>query len=174
MSSAAEKMITREAVERLLFFEARLLDDRRYEEWNELFTEDGIYWLPIIDEYRQHPEEGEGLSIIYDDAFRRGERVFRTLHTSVLDQNPPSRTIHAISNVEVETDSEGGGIVRCVQLIAEMRPGGAAQVGLGTPRILSARCEYNLRDVDGELRIAKKKVMLLESDRPLYNLTFVI
>jgi ethylbenzene dioxygenase subunit beta len=176
MADAAEMAVTREAAERLLFLEARLLDERRYDEWNELFAEDGIYWLPIVDEYGREPDEGEGVSILYDDPFRRGERIFRTLHTPVLDQNPPSRTIHAVSNVEVEPEpgSGGGAIVRCVQLIAEMRPGGAGQVGLGTTCIFPARCEYLLRAIGGELRIAKKKVVLLESDRSLYNLSFVV
>ena len=27
--------------------EARMLDERQYEEWLELFTEDGIYWMPL-------------------------------------------------------------------------------------------------------------------------------
>jgi 3-phenylpropionate/cinnamic acid dioxygenase small subunit len=159
----------RKAVEALLYREARLLDERRYEEWNELFTEDGVYWLPIVDEHGNEPPEGEGLAIVYDDAFRRGERVFRILQTPVLDQNPPSRTVHAVTNVEVDGD-----VARCVQLISELRPGGAGQVGLGVPRTFAARCEYTLRDVEGELRIAKKKVVLLESDRPLYNLTFIV
>jgi 3-phenylpropionate/cinnamic acid dioxygenase small subunit len=169
MSSAVDSVVTRDAAEALLALEARLLDERRYEEWDELFTEDGIYWLPIVDEYGVERGEEEGLSIIYDDASRRGERVFRTLHTPVLDQNPPSRTIHSVSNVEVEGDT-----VRCVQFIAELRPGGPGQVGLGESRILAARCEYRLRAVAGELRIARKKVVLLESDRPLYNLTFIV
>lgn len=165
--------ITREAVERLLFLEARLLDERRYEEWDELFTDDGVYWLPIAEEGRE-PDPHENVSIVYDDAFRRRERIFRTLHTPVLDQNPPSRTVHAVSNVEVEPGAEGEVLVRCVQLIAEMRPGGPGQVGLGKPRVFAARCEYRLREVEGDLRIALKKVVLLESDRPLYNLTFII
>lgn len=160
---------TREAVEALLFREARLLDERRYEEWNDLFTDDGVYWLPIVDSDGTVLEPDETVSIVFDDAFRRGERVFRTLHTPVLDQNPPSRTIHSISNVEVEGD-----LVRCVQFIAEIRPGGPGQVGLGNPRTFPARCEYRLREVDGDLKIALKKVVLLESDRPLYNLTFIV
>jgi 3-phenylpropionate/cinnamic acid dioxygenase small subunit len=161
--------LTREAAEALLFREARLLDERRYEEWNALFTDDGIYWLPIVDEYGNEPVEGDSLSIVYDDAYRRGERVFRTLHTPVLDQNPPSRTIHQVSNVEVDGDR-----VRCVQLVCELRPGGPGQIGIGESRIFPARCEYRLREEDGELRIAHKKVVLLASDRPLYNLTFIV
>ncbi len=33
-------------VSQFLYHEARLLDERRWEEWAGLFTEDGIYWAP--------------------------------------------------------------------------------------------------------------------------------
>src|SRR5918992_4364173 len=120
---------TVEAAERLLFREARLLDERRYEEWLELFTEDGIYWLPM------HQEDGNdpatSISIIYDDAERRAERVYRTLHTPVLDQSPRSRTVHLVGNVEVAGADERGDVrVLCSQFVGELRPGGQGQVGL--------------------------------------------
>jgi len=165
---------TVEEAQQLLFVEARLLDERRYEEWLELFTEDGVYWLPIHDD-GELADPRSAISIIYDDAARRDERVFRTLHTPVLDQSPPSRTLHSISNVEVEEPDDGGdALVRSVQLIAEMRPGGPGQIGLGEPRIFAGRCEYRLRRVDGRWRIALKKLLLINSDRPLYNLTFLL
>ena len=34
------------SVEKFLFYEARLLDQGRLEEWGQLFTDDGIYWVP--------------------------------------------------------------------------------------------------------------------------------
>ena len=33
-------------VEQFLFQEARLLDERRFEEWLSLFSDDGVYWIP--------------------------------------------------------------------------------------------------------------------------------
>ena len=162
-------------VEQLLFYEARLLDERRYEEWLELFTEDGVYWLPMMGEDGESDDPSNSISIIYDDADRRAERVFRTLHTPVLDQSPASRTVHVVSNVEVDEEPIGGEArVWCAQLIAEMRPGGPAQAGLGNPRWFAARCEYRLRRGDSGWKIALKRVKLLDSDRPLYNLTFLI
>jgi ethylbenzene dioxygenase beta subunit len=172
-SAAVGERIGLDDATRLLHREARLLDERRYHEWLDLFTEEGIYWLPI------RGEEGEAdphsaISIIYDDAERRSERVFRTLETPVLDQNPPSRTVHFVSNVEVADEPDGGALVHCAQLIAEMRAGGPGQIALGEPRAFAARCEYRLRRERGELRIALKKVVLLQSDQPLYNLTFIV
>ncbi len=77
-------------------------------------------------------------------------------------------------SVEVETGEDGEVLVRCVQTIAEIRPGGPAQMGLRDARTFAARCVYRLREIDGGLKIALKQVVLLQSDQPLYNLTFII
>jgi benzoate/toluate 1,2-dioxygenase beta subunit len=160
--------------EGLLYREARLLDEHRYEEWQTLFTEDAKYWLPIpLDGEVQDPDRS--ISIIYDDVRRIDERVYRTLHTPVLDQTPRSRTARMVSNVEVDPESVDGQVrVRCNQVIAELRPGGRGQVGLNDQRLFVARCEYRLRSVEGAWRIILKKVVLLNADQPLYNLTFIV
>ncbi len=115
----------------------------------------------------------DSISIIFDDRRRIHERVYRLTKTPVLDQNPPSRTLRFVSNVEVEPGADGEQVVRCNQLITEMRPGGPGQAGLNAPRWLAARCEYRLRQVDGTWRIALKKVVLLDCDQPHYNLSFI-
>ena len=164
--------------EQLLFREARLLDSRRYEEWLELFSDDGIYWVPVrYDDRDEAPEDHRtDVHLIYDDANRRSERVWRTLHTPVLDQNPPSRTIHMISNVEVDPQllDDGSTRVFCCQLISEMRPGARGQIGLNEPRQLTARGEYHLRRVGERWLIGLKKLRLLQADQPMYNLTFLV
>ncbi|MGH2436087.1 MAG: aromatic-ring-hydroxylating dioxygenase subunit beta [bacterium] len=159
-----------EEAQRFLFAEVRLLDERRFDEWEALFAEDGEYWLPIDPER----DPTGAISIIRDDRKRLQERVYRLTKTPVLDQNPPSRTVHFVSNVEVEpAQSNGESLVRCHQLIAEMRPGGPGQAGLNAPRWLAARCEYRLRNVDGAWKIAQKKVVFLNSGEPHYNLSFI-
>lgn len=147
-----------------------MLDERRFDEWEALFTDDAVYWLPIA-------TDGGGpgsISIIYDDRRRLHERVYRVTQTPVLDQNPPSRTVHFVANVDVESGPDAGeSTIRCNQLIAEMRPGGPGQAGLNAPRWLAARCEYRMRRTDGLWKIAQKKVIFLNSDEPHYNLSFI-
>ena len=82
---------TVQEAERFLFAEARLLDERRFEEWESLFTDDAVYWVPI-DPGR---DPSHAVAIIYDDRKRLHERVYRLTQTPVLDQNPASRTIRA-------------------------------------------------------------------------------
>ena len=166
--------LTTPEAEQFLYAEARLLDERRFEEWEALFTDDGVYWLPIDPDV----DPARAVAIIYDDRTRLHERVYRLARTPVLDQNPSSKTIRFVSNVEVENgrpdrDSGADVTVHCRQLITEVRPGGAGQQGLNTPRFFAARCEYRLRRVGDAWRIALKKVVLLTSDEPQYNLSFI-
>ena len=161
--------ITKNQAEALLFREARLLDERRYDEWLTLFTDDCCYWVPI--------NEGDPAvepSLIYDDRQRLSERVFRVTAPRSYAQDPPSRTQHNIFNVEVEPDKGAGwAVVRCNLLVAELRVGDLAQSGLGHQRLVAARCEYHL--IEGPAwRIKLKKLLLLDRDLPHFNLTFIL
>jgi 3-phenylpropionate/cinnamic acid dioxygenase small subunit len=164
-------MLTRDEAERLLFEEARLLDERRLQEWLELFAPDAIYWVPIDDER----DPGEEPSIIYDDRTRMEERVFRLLDTPAHSQMPPSRTQHDISNVEIVDGGENGSAhIRCNLTLHEVRIGDPAQVGLADRRVFAGRCEYVLEQHNGAWKIARKVVNLLDRELPHYNLTFII
>lgn len=162
--------LTRQDAEDVLNRESRLLDERRFEEWLELFTADGIYWLPMVDgsDPRREP------SLLYDDARLREQRVHRLLHEPNYAQLPPSRTIHYVSNIDVEdAGAAGDARVRCNLLVVELRPGPRRQLGLGKQNTFAARCEYHLRAADG-WKIALKKVLLIDSDQPVPPLTFLI
>ena len=55
---------TRRAIEDFVIAEARLLDERRFSEWRDLFAEDGYYWVPLRTD-QNSPEDGP--SLFYDD-----------------------------------------------------------------------------------------------------------
>ena len=164
--------IGREEAADFLYDEAQLLDERRFEAWLDLFTEDGIYWLPIDETLgpKQH------LTLIHDDTLRRKERVFRLLHTRPPSQDPVSRTQHFVSNVRVEDGPGDQAIVRSAQLICEIRRGVGddRQLGLSGQQNLAARCEHHLLQVDGAWRIKLKKMILLGRDLPIPNLAFIL
>lgn len=164
--------MTRDEAETLLIQEARLLDERRFDQWLALFTEDCLYWLPTVD-----GDPDREPSIIYDDRGRLEERVFRITQTKAHAQDPPSRTLHYIANVEVADVGREEARVLCNLLVAELRPGGIAQLGLGEQRLLAGRAEYLfVRESSGESRwrIKRKKVWLIDRDQPLYNITFIV
>ncbi len=171
MATLARNM-TRQEAEDFLYMEARLLDEDRLEEWLGLFTSDGMYWLPIDEE--DDPERQA--SVIHDDPLQREKRVHQLRQGARYSQLPASRTIHYLSNVEVEPAPDGEAHLRCNVLILELRPGDhqALQRGLGNQRALAGRCFYRLVSQDGGWRIALKKVLLIDRDMPLYNLTFIL
>ncbi len=162
--------ITRSAAEDFLYHEAALIDGWRLNEWLELFTDDGIYWLPIDPD----TSPDDNTSIIYDIPIRRHERVFRLLETPFPSQSPRSRLVHAITNVRVDAElSDGLAVVRSNQMITELRAGDFRQTGLGEQRTFVGTCEHHLRLGADSPRIKLKKLVLLNRDISIRNLTFV-
>lgn len=162
--------LTRAEAEDFLYEEARLLDARAFEEWRDLFTDDGIYWLPMYDD----ADPTLDTSVVYDDARLREMRIYQLLNKPHYAQIPPSRTVHFVSNVSVaaaERDDENR--VECAVLVAELREGDHQQLGLGRSRLFAGRAEYRLRR-SGRLEIALKKVTLVQRDVPIENLSFLI
>jgi 3-phenylpropionate/cinnamic acid dioxygenase small subunit len=167
------RRISRQEAEDFLYREARLLDSGRLEEWLGLFAADGVYWLPIDED--ADPERVP--SVIYDDATQRAKRVFQLLGGSYHAQEPRSRTIHFISNIEVEDGAAPSeATLRCNVIVYELRPGDhqELQVGLGRPRAVVGRCEYRMRHEQERWAIGLKKVLLIDRDLPLHNLTFIL
>ena len=163
--------LTRQAAEDLLFHESRLLDERRFTEWLDLFAAECLYWGPGL---REQP--GVEPSMIYDDRERLDQRVYRLTETSAHAQLPASETQRHISNVQVDgRNPEGTGIrVGANVLIFELRRGDPGQLGLGDQRVLSGRCSYDLALAEGRWRITQTKVVLLTRGLPQYNLSFLI
>lgn len=161
--------LSRSNAEAFLFREARLLDEGRLDDWLALFTDKCLYWLPILEDASELEP-----SIIYDDRTRLAERIFRLNETRAYAQEPPSRTQHNISNVEVVESAGSNARVLCNLTLFEVRIGDASQLDLGHPQVLAGRCEYLLVGRAADLRIARKRVLLLTRDLPLMNLSFII
>jgi 3-phenylpropionate/cinnamic acid dioxygenase small subunit len=165
--------LSRQEAEDFLYHEAELLDERRLEEWLTLFADDGLFWIPID----EHADPQREPSILYDDSGLRAVRVHQLLHEPHYAQMPPSRTVHHVTNVRVAGESARGEVVvRCNLSVAELRGGEHRQLhyGLGREQTWSARCEYHLRPRDGAWAIALKKVVLVNHDLPVYNLSFIL
>ena len=163
--------ITRAEAEDVLFREARLLDRMQLREWLELYTADGLYWIPIDETL---PAERTA-SLVYDDAARREERVFHLEQLPFPAQAPRSRTVHVVSNVEVlGTDVRGDTLVNSTQVIYETRTGDYTQIGLGELSTSVATVEYLLARETRGIRIRLKKILLINREMPQGNLTFML
>lgn len=144
----------------LLYHEADLLDQRRFEEWLGLFAADARYWVPIGD--GEDPERV--VSIIYDDRSRLAERVERLVRGVAPSQRPPSRTCHLVGNLDARREDDAWH-VRSRLVVVEYRRG-EQSLYAGEVEHLLAPAE------DGALRIRRKVVRLVNSAAPLGNLSF--
>jgi ethylbenzene dioxygenase subunit beta len=94
-------------IEQFLYREARLLDEERYLEWLGLMTEDIHYWMPGIQaRFRKDKKprlDPKRMAHFDDDMLNMRRRVTRFLDDTAWSEDPPTRSCHVISNVEVES-----------------------------------------------------------------------
>lgn len=96
-------------VEQFLYNEAQLLDDRQFDDWLALFTEDTEYLAPVIS-YEEEPRRisaSEGFALFDDDHRYLSMRIARLKTEYAHAEQPPSITRHTISNVRVEESDDG-------------------------------------------------------------------
>lgn len=148
-------------IEAFLFHEARLLDERRFEDWLALFTETAWYWVPS-QPGQDNPVDT--VSLIYDDRRLLEMRVHRLVHTAPHAQSPPSRTSRLIGNVTVESGDEGGSIVSAsnFQMVEYRRD---------AQRLFAGACHHRLERRDDGLKIQSKRVDLVNCDGMMDGLT---
>jgi benzoate/toluate 1,2-dioxygenase beta subunit len=89
-----------------LYREARLLDDRQWDEWLTSYAEDATYWMPAWDDDDQLTEDphSEISLIYYPDRGGLEDRVFRIKTERSGASTPEPRTSHMITNIEILSD----------------------------------------------------------------------
>ncbi|HEX2566534.1 MAG TPA: aromatic-ring-hydroxylating dioxygenase subunit beta [Burkholderiales bacterium] len=83
-------------VEQFLYRQADLLDRKQWQDWIDLFTEDGIYWMPPDASYKTW--DGQP-AIFAEDKNLMNVRMGRVLHPDAWSQRPLWGTNHVVSNV---------------------------------------------------------------------------
>ncbi len=170
--------------EAFLFHEARLLDDRRFRDWMELFTEDGSYWIPAVPEQESPFDQA---SLFYDDRELMKTRIARLQHPRIHVQTPPSRTAHLIANIVIESPPLAGACRALRDICLERGDAGASladrEAVEGEPpeylvsstvimveyrndkqRIFAGRQQHRLRREGGSFKIVRKRVDLINCD----------
>jgi 3-phenylpropionate/cinnamic acid dioxygenase small subunit len=145
--------------------EARLLDEKRYEEWNALFTDDAYYWVPLV------PDQEDGInhtSHLYEDKLLRDLRIERLKSPRAFSQQPPSRCHHLLQapTVEVYEPDANRFVLRTGFHYTELQ-GDEMQFHVGT-------CLHHLCWQDGVLRMTLKRVNLLDCDAALHAVQLFI
>jgi 3-phenylpropionate/cinnamic acid dioxygenase small subunit len=155
MATAAD-VDSRSEIEAFLFHEAWLLDQGRLDAWLDLFTADATYWIPLS------PGQTDPLasvSIVYDDRALLEVRVRQFLHPRAHARVPAPRTVHQVGNVRVLSPSDTQLRVGSTLVVIEYRQ--------ERQRTWGAQVEHRLRRTADGLRIAAKRVDLVNSDAEL-------
>src|SRR5439155_886701 len=84
---------------RFVKHEARLIDEKRFDEWYELFTDDAYYWVPAA------PGQTDPLlhnSLAYEDKLLLRLRIERMKSPLAYSQRPASRCLHVLQEPDIE------------------------------------------------------------------------
>ena len=158
-------------IEQFLYREARLLDKRRFREWLELLTEDVRYWMGSRS--NRYPRSSKAIAIldpdryVEDDLTQEGElaileetkqtlsqRVARLDTGMAWAEDPPSRSRHLITNIEVEPGDAANEVkVYSNFMVYRSRAETEQDFYVGARRDL-------LRRVAGSWKIADRKIIL--------------
>ena len=95
--------ISLEAARAFLYREARLLDDRAWDEWLTCYAPDVTYWMPAWDDDDRLTEDPQSqISLIYyPDRDGLEDRVFRIKTERSGASTPEPRTSHNVTNAEL-------------------------------------------------------------------------
>jgi 3-phenylpropionate/cinnamic acid dioxygenase small subunit len=138
--------------------EARLIDDKRFDEWYELFAEDAHYWVPAA------PRQADPLlhnSLAYEDKLLLKLRVERLKSDRAYSLHPEIRCLHVLQEPDVEKrdDARGEYLLRTPFIYTETR-------GDESQRY-AATAWHTLVVEDAQLRIKLKRIDILNCDAAL-------
>lgn len=151
-----------EEIAQFVYREARLADEHAYDAWEALWTDDAIYWVPAGSD----ADPDGHMSIIYDNRSRIALRIKQLKTGKRHSQSPPSSVRRLVSNVELLSHEGDDVLVGANFLAVESRERGTV--------VWAGRSEYRLRREAGALRMARKTVTLVDRDRALSTLAFLI
>ena len=157
--SGSEAVLSRSMCEDFIVNEARLLDEGQFDEWLTLFAPEGRYWVP------SEPGQASPLdtvSLMYDDRRLLETCVRRLLSPKIYSQEPRSRTSRVVGSITVGASHPGTTKVRSKFVMVEYRR--------GEQRLFSGTCWHELVTAGSDIRIALKRVDLLNCDAPLDGL----
>jgi 3-phenylpropionate/cinnamic acid dioxygenase small subunit len=169
-------------VEQFLYREARLLDERRFHDWLGLFTEDVNYSMSArtnryprsskaiaaldADRYTEENVAGEDELGLFDEDIRTlTARVARLDTGMAWAEDPPSRTRHLITNIEIAPDASESELTVHSNFIVYRSRGETEQ-----DFYVGAR-QDRLRRVDGAWKIASRRMVLDQNVLTAKNLS---
>ena len=141
--------------------EARLIDQHRFEEWLDLFTEDAYYWMPL--EWGQ-TDPRLSTSLLYEDKLLLRIRVERLKGNRTFSQKPKSRCHHVLQTPQIDKRDEAG------NEYVTWTPMHYVETRLDEQDLYAAWATHTLTTVGGVLKIKLKRVDLVNCDAALRSI----
>ena len=126
-----------------LYAQSELLDQQQWQAYIDLFTDDGVYWMPVL------PEQTEwqgSPSIFAEDKLMMQVRMGRITHPNAWSQSPMWATNHVIGNIVIESETAKEVVLRSRFHMMELRRDNVRHFG-GTYRhtLLKAGKGFRIR-----------------------------
>ena len=149
-----------------LYREAALLDARDWDAWGKLFAADGVYWVPAT---RGQTDSVHHVSLVNDNALLREIRLGRLKNEDAASLQGTPNSSHLVSNI----------ILAAIDATAERytlqsRFVMAQYASWGTRTFHGGYLHELVRDADGEIKIALKRVDLVDVDGPQGDLLTIL
>ncbi len=146
-------VITLDEAAQFLWHEAYLLDRRDYASWLDLWSDDGLYIVPIDAEEGDYADR---LNYIYDDAKMRRMRVARLESSHSMSALTAATTVRSTSRFIVEDQRGDECDISAAQVLVEYRR--------DKSQCLGADVDVTLRRTSGGLKLVKKVVRLVNRE----------
>ena len=141
--------------------EARLIDQHRFEEWLDLFADDGYYWMPL--EWGQ-TDPRLTTSLMYEDKLLLRIRIERLKGNRTFSQKPKSRCHHVLQMPQIDGATKRPTSTSPGRRCTTWKRGSTTRICTppGPPHTLAM--------VGGELKIKFKRVDLVNCDAALRSI----
>ena len=106
MNAAVPDLTTIRRIEEFLYLEASYLDRPNLDAWIDLYTENGTYWMPAIEDQEDPLNH---VSLYYDDRVMMEIRRRNFVHPRAASKDYKVRASHLISNIRIIDFDEGTG-----------------------------------------------------------------
>ena len=144
------------AVENFLYEEAAVLDRPDLDAWLALYTQDGTYWMPAMED---QPDHLNHISHMYDDRVMMEIRRRNFVHPRAASKDSAVRSSHLIGNVREQGKTDAGDLIISsnFQVVMWYRD---------EQRLFAGTYEHHLQPKGDSFLIRHKKVMLINPEAP--------
>lgn len=158
---------SRPEIEEFLYREARFMDQHKFDEWEALWSDKGVYWIPCAHDSNPMTD----VSILYADRPGITTRLGRMKSKAMWVQDPRSLVSRVIGNIEIYPGEDNGALVTYSTFnITEFKRRGHKT----RQTTWAGHSEHHLSKYDGQWRMDYKKATLINSDGELPAVAFLV